>query len=128
MKGTNSNGITDKGEPSSLADNNIKSIDLNYKEITIDENSNTVKQGFKATLINELIYEWAGVSEAAKDSRGIYSCLSKVDIEFAKAIKLKARRGLRFYNIHCRQIASLVKFTRNDEKSKENGRIKFGKF
>ncbi len=42
-KGTNSNGITDKGELSSLADNNIKSIDLNYKEITIDENSNTVK-------------------------------------------------------------------------------------
>lgn len=40
----NSNGITDEGELSSLADNNIKSIDLNYyKEITIDENSNTVK-------------------------------------------------------------------------------------
>lgn len=57
--------------------------------------------------------------EAAKDSRGIYSCLSKVDIEFAKATKLKMRRGLRFYNIHCRQIASLAKFTRNDEKSKK---------
>ena len=27
-----------------LADNNIKSIDLNYKEITIDENSNTAKK------------------------------------------------------------------------------------
>jgi len=42
-KDKNSNGITDEGELSSLADNNIKSIDLNYKEITIDENSNTVK-------------------------------------------------------------------------------------
>jgi len=42
-KGTNSNGITDEGELSSLANNNIKSIDLNYKEISIDENSNTVK-------------------------------------------------------------------------------------
>ena len=72
--------------------------------------------------------EWAGVSEAAKDSRGIYSCLSKVDIEFAKAAKSKMRRGLRFYNNHYRQIASLANFTRNDEKSKKNGRIKFGKF
>lgn len=62
----NSNGITDEGELSSLADNNIKSIDLNYKEITIDENSNTVKQSSKAALIDELIYEWAGVSEATK--------------------------------------------------------------
>ncbi|WP_298704085.1 hypothetical protein [uncultured Campylobacter sp.] len=42
-----------------LADNNIKSIDLNYKEITIDENSNTVKQSSKVALIDELIYEWA---------------------------------------------------------------------
>ena len=49
-----------------LADNNIKSIDLNYKEITIDENSNTVKQSSKVALIDELIYEWAGVSEATK--------------------------------------------------------------
>jgi len=49
-KDTNSNGITDEGELSSLADNNIKSIDLNYKEITIDENSNTVKQSSKVTL------------------------------------------------------------------------------
>ena len=127
-KDTNSNGITDEGELSSLADNNIKSIDINYKEITIDENSNTVKQGSKAALIDELIYEWAGVSEAAKDSRGIYSCLSKVDIEFVKTTKSKMRRGLRFYNIHCRQIASLAKFTRNDERSRKNGRIKFGKF
>lgn len=62
----NSNGITDEGELSSLADNNIKSIDLNYKEITIDENSNTVKQSSKVILIDELIYEWAGVSEATK--------------------------------------------------------------
>ena len=30
-----------------------------------------------------------GVSEAAKDLRGIYSCLSKVDIEFVKATKLR---------------------------------------
>ena len=49
-KDTNSNGITDEGELSSLADNNIKSIDLNYKEIAIDENSNTVKQSSKVTL------------------------------------------------------------------------------
>ena len=49
-KDKNSNGITDEGELSSLADNNIKSIDLNYKEITIDENSNTVKQSSKVTL------------------------------------------------------------------------------
>lgn len=62
----NSNGITDEVELGSLADNNIKSIDLNYKEITIDENSNTVKQSSKVALIYELIYEWAGVSEAAK--------------------------------------------------------------
>ena len=94
-KDKNSNGITDEGELSSLADNNIKSIDLNYKEITIDENSNTVKQGSKGCSYR-LIYEWAGVSEAAKDSRGIYSCLSKVDIEFAKATKSKMRIGLRF--------------------------------
>ena len=73
-KDKNSNGITDEGELSSLADNNIKSIGLNYKEITINENSNTVKQGSKAALIDEPIYEWAGVSEAAKDSRGIYRC------------------------------------------------------
>lgn len=73
-KDKNSNGITDEGELSSLADNNIKSIDLNYKEITIDENSNTVKQSSKVALIDELIYEWAGVSEATKDSRGIYRC------------------------------------------------------
>lgn len=56
-KGTNSNGITDEGELSSLADNNIKSIDLNYKEITIDENSNTVTQSSKIALIDELIYK-----------------------------------------------------------------------
>ena len=56
MKGTNSNGITDEGELSSLADNNIKSIGLNYKEITIDENSNTVKQSSKVALIDEPIY------------------------------------------------------------------------
>lgn len=62
----------------------------------IDENSNTVKQSSKVALIDELIYEWAGVSEAAKDSREIYSCLSKVDIEFVKATKPKMRRGLRF--------------------------------
>ena len=62
----NSNGIADEGELSSLADNNIKSIDLNYKGIMIDKNSNTVKQSSKVTLIDELIYEWAGVSEAAK--------------------------------------------------------------
>ena len=49
-KDKNSNGITDEGELSSLADNNIKSIDLNYKEITINENSNTVKQSSKVTL------------------------------------------------------------------------------
>ena len=49
-KDKNSNGITDEGELSSLADNNIKSIDLNYKEIAIDENSNTVKQSSKVTL------------------------------------------------------------------------------
>ena len=49
-KDKNSNGITDEGELSSLADNNIKSIDLNYKEITIDENSNTIKQSSKVTL------------------------------------------------------------------------------
>ena len=55
-KGTNSNGITDEGELSSLADNNIKSIGLNYKEITIDENSNTVKQSSKVALIDEPIY------------------------------------------------------------------------
>ncbi|WP_295099234.1 hypothetical protein [uncultured Campylobacter sp.] len=36
--------------------------------------------------------EWAGVSEAAKDSRGIYSCLSKVDIEFAKATKSRREK------------------------------------
>ena len=61
----NSNGITDVGELGSLADNNIKSIET-IKEITIDENSNTVKQGSKVALINEPIYEWAGVSEATK--------------------------------------------------------------
>ena len=88
----NSNGITDIGELSSLADNNIKSTDLNYKEITIDENSNTVKQGSKVALIDEPIYERAGVSEAAKDSRGIYSCLSKVDIEFVKATKSRREK------------------------------------
>ena len=49
-KDKNSNGITDEGELSPLADNNIKSIDLNYKEIAIDENSNTVKQSSKVTL------------------------------------------------------------------------------
>ncbi|WP_298029534.1 calcium-binding protein [uncultured Campylobacter sp.] len=49
-KDKNSNGITDEGELSSLADNNIKSIDLNYKEIAINENSNTVKQSSKVTL------------------------------------------------------------------------------
>ena len=65
---------------------------LNYKEITIDENSNTVKQGSEAALIDELIYEWAGVSEAAKDSRGIYSCLSKVDIEFVKTTKSRREK------------------------------------
>ena len=54
----NSNGITDEGELSSLADNNIKSIDLNYKEITIDEHSNTVKQSPKVAFVDELIYEW----------------------------------------------------------------------
>ena len=68
-KDKNSNGITDKGELGSLSDNNIKSIDLNYKEITIDENSNTIKQSSKVALIDELIYKWAEVSEAAKDSR-----------------------------------------------------------
>ena len=57
-KGTNSDGITDEGELSSLADNNIKSIDLNYKEITIDEHSNTVKQSPKVAFVDELIYEW----------------------------------------------------------------------
>ena len=62
----NSNGITDEGELSSLAYNNIKSIDLNYKEITIDENSNTVKQSSKVAHIDGLIYEWAGVSEVTK--------------------------------------------------------------
>jgi len=36
--------------------------------------------------------EWARVSEAAKDSRGIYSCLSKVDIEFAKATKSRREK------------------------------------
>ena len=51
-KDNNSNGITDEGELSSLADNNIKSIDLNYKEIAIDENSNTVKQSSKIALID----------------------------------------------------------------------------
>jgi len=65
-KDNNSNGITDEGELSSLADNNIKSIDLNYKEITIDENSNTVKQGSEAALIDELTYEWAGVRKRLK--------------------------------------------------------------
>uniref|UniRef100_UPI002609BFB5 calcium-binding protein n=1 Tax=uncultured Campylobacter sp. TaxID=218934 RepID=UPI002609BFB5 len=49
-KDKNSNGITDEGELSSLVDNNIKSIDLNYKEIAINENSNTVKQSSKVTL------------------------------------------------------------------------------
>ena len=49
-KDKNSNGITDEGELSSLAHNNIKSIDLNYKEIAMDENSNTVKQSSKVTL------------------------------------------------------------------------------
>ena len=49
-KDENSNGITDEGELSSLADNNIKNIDLNYKEVTIDENSNAVKQSSKVTL------------------------------------------------------------------------------
>lgn len=91
-KGTNSNGITDEGELSSLADNNIKSIDLNYKEIAIDENSNTVKQSSEAALIDELIYEWVRVSEATKDSRGIYSYLSKVDIEFVKTTKSRREK------------------------------------
>ena len=49
-KDKNLNGITDEGELSSLAHNNIKSIDLNYKEIAMDENSNTVKQSSKVTL------------------------------------------------------------------------------
>ena len=49
-KDKNSNGITDEGELSSLTHNNIKSIDLNYKEIAMDENSNTVKQSSKVTL------------------------------------------------------------------------------
>ena len=49
-KDKNSNGITDDGELSSLTHNNIKSIDLNYKEIAMDENSNTVKQSSKVTL------------------------------------------------------------------------------
>jgi hypothetical protein len=51
----NSNGITDEGELSSLADNNIKSTDLNYKEITIDENSNTAKKALRL-LLSMLIY------------------------------------------------------------------------
>lgn len=38
-KDKNLNGITDEGELSSLAHNNIKSIDLNYNEIALDENS-----------------------------------------------------------------------------------------
>ena len=49
-KDKNSNGITDEGELSSLTHNNIKSIDLNYKEIAMDENSNMVKQSSKVTL------------------------------------------------------------------------------
>ena len=49
-KDENLNGITDEGELSSLADNNIKNIDLSYKEVTIDENSNAVKQSSKVTL------------------------------------------------------------------------------
>ena len=49
-KDKNSNGITDEGELSSLAHNNIKSIDLNYNEIAMDENSNMVKQSSKVTL------------------------------------------------------------------------------
>lgn len=49
-KDKNSNGITDEGELSSLAHNNIKSIDLNYKEIAMGENSNTVKQSSKVIL------------------------------------------------------------------------------
>ena len=74
-KDTNSNGITDEGELSSLADNNIKSIDLNYKEITIDENFNTVKQGSEAVLIDELTYEWAGVRKRLKThGEYIYIC------------------------------------------------------
>ena len=51
-KDKNSNGIID--------------IDLNYKEITIDENFNTVKQGSEAVLIDELTYEWAGVRKRLK--------------------------------------------------------------
>ena len=39
-----------------LADNNIKSIDLNYKEIAIYKNSNIVEQSSKVALIDELIY------------------------------------------------------------------------
>ena len=54
-KDKNSNGITDEGELSSLADNNIKSTDLNYKEITIDENSNTAKKALRL-LLSMLIY------------------------------------------------------------------------
>lgn len=49
-KDKNLNGITDEGELSSLAHNNIKSIDLNYNEIALDENSNMVKQSSKVTL------------------------------------------------------------------------------
>ena len=49
-KDQNSNGVTDEGELSSLSDNDIKSIDLNYKETMIDENLNAVRQSSKVTL------------------------------------------------------------------------------
>ena len=143
----NSNTITDEGELIKLSDK-VKSIDLNYKEISTSNNGNSIRQTSTATLndgtkvkaddvwfkvglnktkeiidqdkipletqalpqviasgnlnslrvaasknetlatminlylmlssedrkkhIDELIYEWAGVSEVTKDSRGIY--------------------------------------------------------
>ena len=144
----NSNAVTDEGELIKLSDK-VRSIDLNYKEISTDNNGNSIRQTSTATLndgtkvkaddvwfkvslnktkeiidqdkipletqalpqviasgnlnslrvaasknetlatminlylmlspedrkkyIDELIYEWAGVSEIAKDSRGIYA-------------------------------------------------------
>ncbi|WP_170000940.1 calcium-binding protein, partial [Campylobacter sp. RM16189] len=46
----NSNALTDDGELFALQDKNIKSIDLNYQEVSIDNNGNFIKQTSTVTF------------------------------------------------------------------------------
>ena len=49
-KDSNQNAITDKGELIKLKDSGIVSIDLNYKNTSIDEKGNTIKQSSTVTF------------------------------------------------------------------------------